>query len=138
MAVHNRAQQTVVWILWIAMVNAIVLYQLFLGRGWPRGSDPAGTPLHPVALVACAQIAIATVARWLWVPRCDTTGRVLVAMITGLALCEGAALLGIVLIPETLPGTRLWVWLAALVGALQFAPVYARGPVARPSPFRGE
>ncbi len=137
-AAHNRPQQIVLWVLWISMVNAIVLYQLFLGRGVPQGADPAGAPLHPVALVAVGQVALATVVRWLLLPRAVTTGKVLVAMILGLALCEGAALLGIFLVPDALPGTRLLVWLAALAGALQFAPVYARGAPSPASPFRAE
>lgn len=137
-AAHNRQQQIVLWALWISMVNAIVLYQFLLGRGLPLGSDPVGSPPHPVALVAVGQIALATLVRWLFLPRATTTGKVLVAMILGLSLCEGAALLGVLLVPDALPGTRLAVWLASLVGALQFAPLYARGEKPPGSSFRGE
>lgn len=137
MTPHTRPQQMVLWFLWLSMLNAIVLYPFLLGAGLPRGVDVGGG-VHPVLLVALAQLAVATALRWLLIPRAQTTGRVLVLMVLGLALSESAELYGLFLVPADRPETKLWLWGLALAGALQFAPVYARPAPASASPFRAE
>jgi F0F1-type ATP synthase membrane subunit c/vacuolar-type H+-ATPase subunit K len=138
MVEHNRQQQIVLWILWFAMVDAIVIYQFLLGHGVPRGSDAPGGGVNPVVVLAGVQLLAAAAIRWLLLPRAGTTGKVLVLMIVGLALSESVEFYGLFLVPADLPSTKLGLWLLALVSALQFAPVYARAARLPANPFRPE
>lgn len=50
----------VLWIVWFAIVDAIVIYQFTIGKGWPTGVDRHGTFENPIAYVAIGFVAIAT------------------------------------------------------------------------------
>jgi hypothetical protein len=118
-------KKLVLWIIWFALTSSIVVYQFILGHGVPQGTNEPTTAIHPMALVAVATIAMASLVRWLLIPRNREAGKLLVLMIVGLALSESAQLFGLFLIPSGQPETKLAIWILALLSALQFMPVYA-------------
>jgi len=118
-------KKLVLWIIWFALTSSIVVYQLFLGHGVPHGTNDPTSAIHPMAFIAVAEIAIASLVRWLLIPRNREVGKLLVLMIVGLALSESAELFGLFLIPNDQPETKLAIWILALLSALQFMPVFA-------------
>jgi hypothetical protein len=62
-------------------------------------------------------------------PRLAALPQKFVWMVIGLALAEGAGILGMFLLPRDQPETRLVIFLLSFFGVLQFVPLYARaGP----------
>jgi hypothetical protein len=125
MVKHTRQQALVLWVLWFSFLTGVIIYQFMLGRGIPSGENAPGAEWPVIAYVALAQLGVATVVRWLLLPRARTTGAVLVHMVLGIALCESVAFYGLFLVPENQPATKLTLWIVALVGVAQFAPIYA-------------
>jgi hypothetical protein len=119
------SQRLVAWVIWFALVCSIVAYQLILGHGIPRGTNAASTETSPIAVIAVGEIVIASVIRWLLIPKAQGAGKLLVLMIIGLALSEGAEFFGLFLVPGNQPETKLAIWILSLLSALQFMPVYA-------------
>jgi hypothetical protein len=123
----NRAPVALVfWVIWAALIAGVVVIQLTIGGGIPRGDNRPTTESNPFVIVCVVQILAATAVRWLVLPRCAVVAQRLVAMIVGLALSEGAAFFGMFLVARDQPETRLALLILALLGMAQFAPFYAR------------
>jgi hypothetical protein len=116
----------VLWVAWFGITSAIPLYQIFLGGGWPRGSNVGGAGLSAIELMAVGQLLAATVIRWLVLPRFSQGPQLLTLMIVGLALSEAVELYGVLLIPRDQPETKISLFVLSLLSAAQFAPTYAR------------
>ena len=119
------SQKLVPWVIWLAMVSSIIAYQLILGHGIPRGTNLPSTEKFPTAAIAIGEIIAASVIRWLLIPKTRGAGKLLVLMIIGLALSEGAEVIGLFLVANDQPETKLAIWILSLLSALQFMPVYA-------------
>lgn len=118
----------VLWIIWFWMLGAVFLYQFALGKGVPQGSNSPSSTTPPIVYVALAQVAAASLIRWLLMPRTKEIQRMLVLMIIGLALSEAAEFYGLFLVPRDQPETKLSLWILSILGVAQFAPVYANRP----------
>jgi len=64
--------------------------------------------------------------RWWLLPRVRGYRPVLLGLIIGVALTEGAAFLGLFLLPEDMPATQAAVFFLSLFSFMQLAPYYAR------------
>jgi hypothetical protein len=117
-------QAIVFWIIWFSILAGLVIIQQFAGGGIPSGADAAEVSMVfkiiPVAL-ATASLAV----RFFVIPRLPGLQAKLPAMIIGLALAEGAGILGAFIIDKQAGATRLTVFLMAIVCILVSAPVYA-------------
>jgi hypothetical protein len=111
---------------WAAILGGLLVIQFQIGHGLPSGKNAAGAAMSPFALVAFSEVIIATAIRWLWLPRLMLARQQLVAMIIGLALAEGSNFMGLFLVPADQPETKLLIFVLAVLGVLQFAPIYAR------------
>lgn len=126
MASAQKHPALVLWIVWFAIVDAIVIYQFTIGKGWPTGVDRHGTFETPFAYIAIGFFAIATAIRWLAIPRAVTFRRQFVLLIVGLILSETVEFFGLFLYQSDMPQTKILLFVLALLGSLQFAPIYAR------------
>jgi hypothetical protein len=122
---HNPpAQALVFWIIWFSILTGLVMIQLFAGGGIPSGADAEEVSLVfkfiPVAM-ATASLAV----RFFVIPRLPGLQAKLPAMVIGLALAEGAGILGAFIIDKQAGATRLTVFLMAVVCIVLSAPVYA-------------
>jgi hypothetical protein len=132
------SQKLILWVIWFALVSSIVAYQLILGHGIPYGPNVPSTETSPFAAVAIGEIIAASVIRWLLIPKTRGAGKLLVLMIIGLALSEGAEFFGLFLVANDQPETKLAIWILSLLSALQFMPVYAeRDQTKAPRSTRG-
>lgn len=102
------------WIIWTAILAAVIAMAAFM---------PVRAPLpgsNPIRYVPIVPLVLASIIRWLVLPRFTQAPRAFPIFVLGLALAEGAATLGIFLVPE-LRGTYV---ILALLGVAQFAPVF--------------
>ncbi len=123
------SQAMVLWIIWVSILAGIVVLQFTLGRGLPLGTNAPSEKIQPIAMVAVGLIVVASLLRWLVLPRFAIVAQQLVVMVAGLSLSEGAAILGLFLISPHQPETKVTLFVLGLLSAAQFAPFYARsGP----------
>jgi hypothetical protein len=123
---HKKRQLVVLWTIWGALFSAIIIYQFALGGGIPTGENKGPGGVNFAVMLGVGQIVAASVVRWLLLPRAKHPGQVLVFMVIGLALSEGAEFYGLFLVPKNQPSTQLAMWLLSLLSALQFIPIYAK------------
>jgi hypothetical protein len=122
------AQAILFWIVWFAILSGLVVMQVFLGGGVPTGRNAPDAPMPVIVWVCVAEVMAAALIRWLVLPRFAELPRKFVWMVVGLALAEGAGILGMFLLPRDQPETRLVIFLLSFFGVLQFVPLYARAP----------
>ena len=115
----------VFWILWIAFLSSIGVYQLELGGGIPHGSNQSLQAWNLPLLLSALQLTVATVIRWLVIPKVTDPAKLLPLMVVGLALSEAVVFYGIFLVGQDMPQTRLQFLIGAFFSILQFAPFYA-------------
>ena len=115
-----RHQQLVMWVLWFAFLQGIILFRVFLAKPLPPGSIPPpdafpwGVSLMPALL--------SSVIRWQLLPRAQQAQQGLVYMILGIALAEATCFFGLFLTPSKLN----LLFAASFLGVFQFAPLWAR------------
>ena len=115
----------VLFIIWASILFGIVLFQFKLGHGIPKGPDIAGAPTPTIVYVCFALIVLASIVRWILIPREGRWAQVLVLLVIGLALSEAVTFFEIFLIPADYPSTKLTLWVLSIVSCLQFIPLYA-------------
>ncbi|HXA79947.1 MAG TPA: hypothetical protein VNV14_01655 [Opitutaceae bacterium] len=120
------ANVLVLWVIWFALVSSIVFYQFMLGHGLLTGIDAQPASHNPIMLFAVGQIAVASLLRWLLLPKARVFHRQLIVMVIGLALSESVEIYGIFLFGPDMPSTKMTLFVVSLLSALQFAPVFAK------------
>lgn len=115
----------VFWIIWFAILQGLVLIQLFVGGGIPKGEDLGNPPV--LFLMIAGGLALAALAiRFTVIPKIRTAAKLLPAMIIGLALSEAVGFVGIFLVGKEFATTRLGLFILALCCIVSLAPVYAK------------
>ena len=120
------ANVLVLWVIWFALVSSIVFYQFVLGHGILTGSDAQPASHNPIALFAAGQIVVASLLRWLLLPKVRVYHRQLIVMVIGLTLSESVELYGIFLFGSDMPSTKMTLFAASLLSAIQFVPIFAK------------
>jgi hypothetical protein len=115
----------VFWIIWFAILQGLVAIQFFVGGGIPKGVDQ-GNPPQWVLAVAGGLALAALAIRFTWIPRIKSVPRKLPAMIVGLAFSEGIGFLGMFVVGNEFPATRLSCLVLAICCIVSLAPVYAK------------
>lgn len=121
----HRLRSSVYWLIWTSSLISILVLQLVVGGGIPTGENQYPPPKGILSL-CIAVISLATVIRWLAIPRFHQDARMLFAFVVGLACAESAAIFNLFLIAEELPETKLSVLILALLAIAQFAPVFLK------------
>ncbi len=121
----NPKQQVIVfWIMWLALLSAIIAYQFALGGGILEGKDSE----EPVNIVfpslAFGHILISTCIRWLFIPKAKSIQTLLILFIIGATLPEAAELIGIFIISSDYPKTKMIIFILSVLSTLQFMPTY--------------
>ena len=129
----------VFWILWVAFLGSITVYQVELGGGLPHGGNAGPQALNLPVVLGAVQFVVAALIRWIVIPKVTDGVRLLPLMVVGLALSESLTFYGIFLVASNMPQTQLAFLVASFFGVLQFAPFYAppRDLAASSSGLRG-
>lgn len=107
----------VMWVLWAAFLFGVCAMYHFLHR-----KDPPAPDGMQLWMVAFAPVAASMFIRWSLLPRVSALQPALVLMILGIALAESALFFGIFIFSAH----QAELFLAALLGIVQHAPVYAK------------
>ena len=113
------------WILWFAFLQSAFVCHFFVGDGFPEGgnvAEPMASWFWPLCIVP---VVLATVVRWVMIPKLTQQSRMLVAMVIGLGLAEASIFLELFLIGADYPQNQIAVLMLAVFGLIQFAPIYA-------------
>jgi hypothetical protein len=104
------------WIIWFSILSSVLLINFITPA--PTGPLP---PMGPLSYLPLAPLFLGSAIRWLVLPRMKAKEHALAAFLSGLALCESCAILGIFLAPEM----RTTYVVLAVLGLIQFMPVFA-------------
>ena len=96
-----------------------------MGKGIPKGEN-ASEPMAAWLWLTCfGPVVLATLVRWLVIPKLKDTQHQLVAMILGLSLAEAPIFFSLFLVGPDYPQNQIAVLMVAVVALIQFAPSYA-------------
>jgi hypothetical protein len=120
----QKQQAFVMWIIWFVFLQAAFAYHFILGDGFPSGEN-AAEPMAGWLWVLCVvPIVLATMVRWLVIPKLKDQKQMLIALIVGLALTEAPIFFEIFLIGSDYPQNQIAVLMIAVFSLIQFAPIY--------------
>ena len=124
-APSNKQQATVMWIIWFAFLQSAFVYHFVFGDGFPQGDNAA----EPMALwlwaLCLVPLAVATIVRWLVIPKLAEQSALFVAMGVGLGLAEASIFFELFLIGADYPQNQIAVLMLTVFCLIQFAPIYA-------------
>lgn len=115
----------VFWIIWFAILQGLVLVQFFVGGGIPNGEDQGNAPVWVMAVAGCLAL-VALAIRFTLIPRLTSFQKLLPAMIVGLAFSEAIGFLGMFVLGEEFPATRLSLFVLSICCIVSLAPLYAK------------
>ncbi len=120
----QKQQAIVSWIIWFAILQGAFIIHFVIGGGFPSG-DNVEEPMAAFLWVLCfVPIAIATIIRWIMIPKLEEPQKKLVAMIAGLALSESPIFFSLFLIGSDYPQNQIAVLIVAVLSLIQLAPSY--------------
>lgn len=124
---ENQPPQTrfVAWVIWAAILFGLFVLQFVIGGGLPLGEDQGDVSIVLSILPLCA-LLVATVIRWVVIPRVTGEQQQLTMMIIGVALAESAQIIQLFVIGSDFPETQRAFLILSVIGVLQFAPTYVR------------
>ena len=113
------------WIIWFAFLQSAFVYHFLLGDGFPEGDNVAEPMASWLWALCIVPIGLATLVRWVIMPKLTQQPQVLVAMVIGLGLTEASIFFELFLIGADYPQNQIAVLMLAVFGLIQFAPIYA-------------
>ena len=113
------------WIIWFAFLQSAFIYHFFVGDGFPEGDNVAEPMTLWLWALCIVPVVLATVVRWVLVPKLRQQSHMLVAMVVGLGLTEVSIGLELFLIGADYPQSQIVVLMLAVLSLIQFAPIYA-------------
>lgn len=121
----TKQHAIIMWIIWFAYLQSAFIFQVFLGKGMPGGENAPEPMAAWLWLICSGPLLLATIVRWLIIPKVEAGQPQLVAMLIGLALAEAPIFFQIFLIGPDYPQNQIAVMMVAVVAIIQFAPSYA-------------
>lgn len=112
------------WLIWFAMFSALFMYQFFLAFGIPSGKNVSEPPVIFMWIIGVS-VLVASVIRWVIIPRQKNFQNLLHLMIVGLALSESIQFIQIFIVGKNYPETQLTFFAISILSVEQFIPFYA-------------
>jgi len=122
---EKKGHALIMWIIWFAVLQGAFVFQWVLGKGIPQGENAAEPMAASLWLLCFGPILLATLVRWLVIPKMKQAQPQLVAMILGLSLAEAPIFFSLFLVGPEYPQNQIAVLMVAVVAIIQFAPSYA-------------
>lgn len=111
-------RKLVLWIIWFAMLQAVVLYRFFLAS---EGESESSFPQAMLIALFIGPTAICLFIRFMVIPKIRHMAQMLPAMIVGVAIAESISFFGYFLFPAY----QNPFFAISLVLVIIFAPTYA-------------
>ncbi len=105
------------WIVWTAILAGVVVVYAVAGEGKAPTHDAFAGPLRAIPL---GPVIVASLIRWLVLPRFTEGRRAFPIFVVGMALAEGGGILGMFLLPTL----RTEFCVLGVMGVAQFVPVF--------------
>lgn len=121
----KKQHALVMWIIWFAILQGAFVFQWVLGQGVPEGDNAVEPMALWLWLICFGPILLATLVRWLVIPKLKDAQPQLVTMIVGLSLAETPIFISLFLVGTDYPQNQIAVLMVAVVAIIQFAPSYA-------------
>ena len=120
----QKQQAIVAWIIWFALLQSAFIIHFVIGGGFPSGENAAEPMASWLWFLCFAPIVVATVIRWIVIPKIGEPQKLLVAMIVGLFLSENPIMFSLLLIGSDYPQNQIAVLIVSVLSLIQFAPSY--------------
>lgn len=121
---HTAPNKLTFWVIWFAIFSGIFIIQVFAAGGFPSGENE-GQPPMVILLLSIGAVVISTAIRWLVIPKIKQVQPLLTAMIIGLALAEGCAILGMFVLGPEFPQSKVLLFTIGAGAVFQYMPTYA-------------
>ncbi|MEM1221260.1 MAG: hypothetical protein AAGH40_00745 [Verrucomicrobiota bacterium] len=118
-------QVITMWIVWFAMLQSAFVFSYFLGDGLPKGKNAAAPMAAWIWVVCFLPLVVATILRWIVLPKIKEPQHQLTFMIIGLSMGESAVFFQLFLIGPEYPQNQIAVLIVAVLVLILMAPSYA-------------
>ena len=118
-----QQQALVLWVIWFSILSGIVIIQMFAGGGWPSGDDKSSFT-DPIFLAAMGSFLNSVAVRLFVLPKQSAPEKQLPVAIIGMALAEGAMILGTFVLPKDAVSAKQSLIVLAFLGVAAYAPFY--------------
>ena len=119
-----QQQALVLWVIWFSILSAIVIIPVFAGGGWPSGEDRSSFS-DPVFLAALGAFLASLAVRVFVLPKQSSPEKQVPVAIIGMALAEGAMMLGTFVLPKDAVSAKQSLLVLAALGVISYIPLYA-------------
>jgi len=121
---QTKQHAIVLWILWFSFLQSAFIFTWFIGGGIPEGENAAEPMAFWLWLLTFGGLAMATVIRWIVIPKVSKPQQQLATLIVGLSLCEMPVFVSLFFMQDY-PQNQIAVLIVAVLCVIQFAPSYA-------------
>jgi len=115
------------WILWGSIFSGLFMMNFLIGSGISSDGDAGGAPVIPI-VISLIVIVISILVRFFILPNSKSKQSLLMIMIIGSALAEGAGILSIVTIGDSFPIIQRVIFFGSVLGVALYIPFYANKP----------
>ena len=119
--------------IWAALSSSCFIYPIFLDDGLPIRFNDQGIQFNFALLMSFASWAIATLIRWIVIPKLTSYLAILGFFIAGLAFTEATIFYGIFLLNNDQPNEKALIFWVAVVCMIQFFPLFLNRGKSPPS-----
>lgn len=120
-----NAHAILMWIVWFAFLQSVFVVQIAIAKGLPEGQNIEAPMAAWLWLICFVPLLVATIIRWLVLPKMVARHKQLVAMLIGLVCAEAPVYFQLFLMGTDYPQNQIAVLMVAVVCLIQFAPSYA-------------
>ena len=110
--------------IWAALSSSCCIYPIFLDDGLPLHFNDQGIQLHFALIMSFASWSVATVIRWIVIPKLTSYPKVIGFFIAGLAFTEATIFYSIFLLGDDQPNEKALIFWLAIVCMAQFFPMF--------------
>lgn len=120
----TKFQKTQSFIIWSALTVSCFVYPPVLDGGYPIQLNDRPFTLHFAVLMVFGALGIASIIRWIIIPKLADYKRLFIALIVGLALSESAVFFEIFLLPSDHLNEKFVTYWLAIASMIQFCPLF--------------
>lgn len=122
------------WVIWFALFTGLFIIAHFAAPKPTEAAKGVEQVYSMFTFIGVGLCAAALLIRVLIIPRLNSPEKLLQAMIIGLALCDGAAMLGMFVVPTDQIVERKLLFSVAVGCMALSAPIYAKGQLSDKKP----